>query len=687
MFKKLIALSILLFAVLACEKEETPETNRANTSVSEEQIIGTWYFKSGNKDGQGIRQLYQEHAQCGYNHIGFYENGDYLDVVFTDRYCSTQTILGKWELNNGVINVVLQNGQKVDYTVLGYVNSILMLNTTLDLKNDGNLTDFDAYMSPYDGLSKNLVTSTFVRDDEEKSLIKFDWEASKDAKVFNRYEIYRSAEGICDKEGATLIKAITDRSITTFTDLNPPATTEKLCYFLKLFYGDVLVGESSIQTVDPTKIEILNSIVLKTPTLKNGNISLEWEECKIPYFSHYEVVYGTTSYFQTYKHDEYNHNSILDIDALSYLELDPPYYPNPYCTIDVYNKFGNKIRSNSEQVQFERKGLFGPMSLTHLEIDDESPVVYWFSSDVINGEYNKSPSTISRVNYKEEIVESKTTEGFYVYSNYPFRMPFDFSGGRSMILNNSSELTFVDPVTLEKNFAFGSLYTRNELGLSRAADFNYTDNGFIVIIDSEEVFVFRKEGDVLRFKDKMVHFGEHYGNPYFKIEVLKNNQILIGQINENECVSFVVDDKGKLQDKKRVPFGLNNYGKAFEFDSFYSESGNKIIHYGGQEVFSTESFSQIARLPSDLYAIGMNKSGNTIFATKHGSDIFDTHGSYREFKRELVLFDANTEQTQTIKTKGYPIRVFENHLGEVYSISILKRNDYYNLEVFFEKIK
>lgn len=187
---------------------------------------------------------------------------------------------------------------------------------------------------------------------------------------------------------------------------------------------------------------------------------------------------------------------------------------------------------------------------------------------------------------------------------------------------------------------------------------------------------------------EQIHYETHHSYPLFRVIQVNDNKIIIGHKEEKESILYSVDDNGLLKDKKVIPLPFNSsYIAKYKNVSFYSASRNSLINYGDKTLYSTLSFRPEIQMPEDLFALGLAKDAKYIFASTINPDWIGSDLKTKLLKREILIFDTGTAQVQSIKTKGYPIRVFENNHGELFSISIPDNQSIFDFDVFVEKIE
>lgn len=681
----LIVLISIVF--LGCGEDEEDEfTSSVETNVTIEDVSGTWFVFAGEFMDNFV-EVTPNFPDCGNDHIIFGQNGEYKEVLYNKFDCIPRVTTASWKIENGII-IVSTSNETVEFPVIEASSNELVINFRYDFDNDGTQDVFKAYLRPYDVLENYHISKSFQRNSQEESLLQFNWEQETNTSSFSSYEIYRSQEGSCSKENAVRIAEINTITETSFIDHNPPPTQGSLCYFLRVYSNGALVGESKLLSENPRNLVIPTMVELKKPVVEGESIFLEWDEYDMPYFSHYQIVYANSDASNLLFHEEDAIAEISSVEQKSYLAIDPPYLENPFLAVYAYNIFGTKVVSNYEQVTFRRSDLVGPIYLEHIEIDDDEPIVYFYGPSKIPAwaEYNQS--AVLRYNYESGAIESYTNEETGFSYRNPFKKPISFTEGRELVVNATTNLHFHDPAALVEKFSFDTFYLSEGFNLFRIIDFAYTKDGFLVLMDSDNVFVFQRDGETLTLLDKQIHYTTHHGDENYRMLEINENQVLVGHKAEQESILFEIDGEGQLQNKTIVSLPLDSeYIPNYKNVSFYSDSANVLINYGQKSLYSTLSFEPEIELPQDLFALGLSNDGSFIFSSYNDPDWYGSDIQTEFLKREVVLFDTETGAETSIGIKGYPIRIFENSTGEVFSISIPENQVITQFDVFVEKIE
>lgn len=692
MKKLFIYLSVIL-AILSCSKDdgtsegETNDTfysdNNKDTSIQD--LVGTWAIYTAEYDGQKIN-VPDNFPSCGKDYFSFESNGNYTEYIYQSDNCSPVITQYNWELSEGIISLSDVSNLNDEIAVVNTSANEIILKYRFDVDEDGRLDILMVTAKRYDPKVDNPVAKSFRRDVEEDSLLQFNWDSYKGLGEFDRYEIYRSSGNDCSKAEANLIATIDDSSIREFIDMAPPATQENICYFLKVFSNNGLIGESNLLTEDPTRIKIAEAIYLDEPLVGENNVELSWDSSSIPYFSHYEIAYANSDGSNLLFHEEASITDLYNIDTSSYNDLDPPYLENPYFVVYVHNIFGTKIPSNYQGTTFRRTDLLGPINLYSILYEPEEPIVYFYGNSKIPDGAVYNQSAIIRYNYQSGNIESYTDFELSVSLESPINF-IESPEGKEIIIGPKH---FIDPITMSEIFSYGSFYLFEGFEVFPPAEFLYTKNGYWAMVDQDNLFIFSREGQQLNLIDKQVHYSQHHGDNYYRMLNINTNQILIGHKQEDESILFTLNENGEIQDKVTVPIAMSSellpiYGN--KNISFYSESHDYIINYADKKLYSTQTFDFMDEISENFFALGVSLDGQYVFGTSNDPKWFGSDIQTEFFTREALIYNVVSKQTTSIDLKGYPIRIFENNLGEIISVSVPENQIPIEFDIFVEKLE
>ncbi len=533
----LVSLIMVLFGC-SNNDDDTDPTNTDNfysgalTSAAESNLTGIWAIFNAEFEGI-IVDIPIEYQDCGRDFFIYSENGIYREYLYQNNGCDYSINEFDWELNEGVVTISNSFGQSDELVITNLNANELTFKSKFDIDEDGELDVFKIYARKYQPVEIDLVSPTFYRNENEgyENLLSFTWEPYQGFNEFDRIEIYRSYGNNCSKDNAILIETITDISITDFTDLNPPAE-EVLCYYIKVFTNEGLLGESYLFQ---QYTEFINAtpVIMNQPVVVNDQIQLSWEISTMPYFSHYEIIFANHTGGSGSGYQEYNVAIIDDINTTSFVIENPPYLENPVYNIMVHDIFGNKTNFYYQnvttfwEVDYKRDELTNFQSIHSMAIDPDEPVVYFFGNE--SGQnYNTS---IQRFNYESNQTEAISNLEPTASTNVPIKL-ISSTNGEELVVAAGFDLFIYNASTMEYK------YQIDPEGISSFDDFLYTNSGYWVLIDDDEIFTYNRDNANFFLVDSKPHFSENQGAYNYQVFELNDDKILVGHKNETNSMVF-----------------------------------------------------------------------------------------------------------------------------------------------------
>ncbi|MBO3116372.1 lipocalin family protein [Winogradskyella sp. DF17] len=666
---------LLLVFVFSCDKDDDNSNgtlafyNGALTSVTQNDLLGTWAIFNIEYEND-IFDVPINYSDCGRDFLVFSENAVYTEYLFLGSDCSYEVNTLSWELNNGVITLSNQFQQSEDLVVTSFSNDQFSFKGRLDIDDDGVLDIVTFYLQRYIPIEIDTVTPTFIRNQDEafENLISFTWQPYNGFNQFDRYEIYRSFGDNCSIANAQLIYTSSNIEVTEFTDLNPD-TEQYLCYYLRVYTDQGLLGESFVQSVwtDNIYVEAVN---LQQPQVVGTSIEFNWAQSTDPYFSHYELVYSNYDANITGSGKQvYTAVSIDDPENTSFTEENPPYLENPYYILYVHNIFGNKSPTGVAnvttywQVPFMRDEIIGFQDIDFIAVDYEEPVVYFYGRESGSG-FSKN---IHRYNYLTKQTEAVANLEPQSSTAVPMKL-IDSGFGKELIFEQANELFVYNAVTLEYKY---TLNPSAGAGFISINDFTFSDNGYWILVDNDDVYTFTRDNMNFDLIDVQPHFPNHQGNYYYQVFSLNNDKLLVGHNNENNSYVYNLETDGSLVFEAIVPIPILD---GWNHKTEYSASGDFIINYLENRLYSTQTFSLLESFGEPFFSSGLSIDGNRIFGTNNDPDWQVTTES--NHIKEAIVYNRTTQQVSTSITIGYPHVIFENYNGDIISISSgLKKED------------
>ena len=687
-------LIILVIGLFGCSNndDDSDPTNPNNfyngalTSATESNLLGIWAIFSAEYDGILV-DIPVDYQECGRDFFIYSENNIYREYFYQSSGCDYVTSELNWDLEGGVLTLTNSLGQSDELVIISLSSNELKFKAKYDIDGDGALDVFVINARRYVPQEVDIVSPTFWsnNDGQFENLLSFTWDAYQGFYEFDKYEIYRSVGENCSKDNAVLIETITDLAITEYTDLTPPGE-DVLCYFLKVYTSQGLLGESILlsvwtDTIYPTPVSMME------PVINNNTIELNWQASEMPYFSHYEIAFanhtgGTGSGFQ-----EYTLAEITDRNVTSYTDENPPYLENPVYVIYVHNIFGNRTSFvNSDyttywELDFKREELVDFQNIETYAIDPDEPVVYLYGRESGDGNnYN-----IHRFNYEMNQTEAISNLSPGSSFSVPIKVITSTNNGKELLVAQGSDLFVYNASTLEYKYTLNTNFT-----VTGVDDFVYNqDLDYWILIDNDDVYTFTRDNANFTLVDSQPHFTEHQGTYNYQVFELNNNRLLVGHKNEPNSLVFDLMGNGTLTVAQNVDIPITDEGYYLN-KTLYNSAQEFIINFDENRLYSTTSFSFLESFEEPYFPSGISNDGIFIYGSNNDPDWQISPESLHA--KEAIFYDRNTSMISNYTTIGYPHVIFENYLGEIYSISSgLKKeglDDNINNkgDVFLEKI-
>ena len=654
-----------------------------NKSASANDLLGTWAIFNLEFNGK-FSSVPVNYQDCGRDYLVFLENGIYKEYVYQNNDCTYISNTLNWSLENGIIILSNQLNQTEELAITKLTNNELVFKTRFDVDSDGTLDILNAFLKPYTPIEIDLISDTFARNQslEYRNIISYTWGAYTGNQEFVAYEIYRNSGTNCSKNNAVLVETITDVHSTVFADLMP-LNEERLCYFLRIKIKDKVLGESDLQTLDTYTLEA-TPVNLNKPEIVNNTIHLNWDKSEMPYFSHYEISYSNYPPNITgYGEQNFPVIKITDKNVTSFIDENPPYFENPFYKINMYDIFGNKTYDSYDditvawKIEYKKDEIININSIYSYVIDPNKPIVYFFGYKTDESNSLK----IYKFNYEVNTVETISDILPNAYSSLPINI-FNATYGEEIFLEFSGKLQVYNANTLKHK------YNLTPTNSSTIHDFLYTSSGFWVFTDSNNIYVYQRTDGDLTLIDKKPHFSDFQSSYNYTIFEIKNNQLLVGHKNEANSILYNLNSNGILSEVKTVPVSISENGKR---NARYNAADSFIINFDEKQLFSTNTFSNLASFEQPNFATGVSINGKNIFGSNNNPS-WSVNDDGQQ-KKEAIIYNRSTQQIQTFTTKGYPHIIFENYKGEVISISSgmkresLKNNSTDASDLFIEIIK
>lgn len=640
-------ISLLLISGCSNDDDLTKRANNAFlsaalTSATNQQLEGRWALFQIEFESK-ITDVPESFPECGKDFFDFQAGGGYREYTFDDNFeCTPQINMLSWTLSNGIITA--SNGTAIDRWVITELTANrLVFKFQFDVDLDGKLELFKAICNRYEPpVEIDIYSGTFYWNKiENNDKIVLKWDAYRGYNQFEKYEIYR-LDASCNVANAELISTITDINQSSFIDVTPP-TDKEICYLFKIYTNKGLLGESSPVNVKTSDIEV-SSVNLSQPSLNNSIVNLNWERYEGYYFSHYEIEVRNYSSGSGGGYQEEQLVVINNIETLNY-SVELPYFANPVFVIHVYNIFGKRSQTvipgqNQRSTNFVRKGILPIDSIQFTAFSPNESVLYY-----------SNYSRLYKYNYTSNSVEGSTELNS---SSIVFVKVFESSFGTEVIVNTGSEIKVYDT---DLNFKYNlttSIFSSDHLAV--------TNNGFWLITDRKNLYSFSRTNNKLALISTNNLYKQSFSSSTINVIDLGQNRILAGNYTKSQGLVVDIDANGVLSNA--VPVNMNATSQ-WKNNSLYSENRHYLLNIEDNTLYSTKSYDLVTTLSQDFFLSGVSNDGSLILGTKNNP--IPSNSTFHEKKVRTLNYPSLKEQTYN--AKGYPHVVYQNHLGQLVSIS------------------
>jgi Lipocalin-like domain len=682
---------LLMLLVLSCSKDDVDHSDPnsfysgAATNASSTDLLGYWAITEAEYEGTRI-PIPINYTDCGRDFFVYRESGFYEEYVYTSSACETISSQLQWELDKGVLTMRTLSGSTDDLVIIKLTATEFQFKARVDIDEDGELDVVVLIAKRYTPDEKDFYTQSFRYYDSDYNyeLIGYTWQPYDGFHTFEKYEIYRGQGENCSKANAELVATITDVNETEYFDLEPPVS-ERLCYFLRIYTDQGVLGDSYLETFDPSYLRIA-PVNLNEPTVTGNTISLSWGASDSPYFSHYEILVRNHEGGTGYGFQEKTVAIVSDRETTSWMDENPPYFENPYYHIRVHTLFGYKTDYSTDattywQVPFKRPEILSLKEIKSYAIDPSEPVIYFWGQESGEG---MTPLNMYRFNYDTHRIEAIANIDPQYDTDVPIKVIVS-QNGKELIIKQGIELHFYDASTMQFKYAIDP-ETVFSIG-----DFNYDPLRDIwVISDSDDIFTLQRDNSTMSFIDTAPHFVEHQGSGRYKFIILNNGQIILGHRNETTSFVFDLDANGNFTRNQSVNIQFRQANIYEQEELMYNAAVGILVDSEPNRMYSSTTFQNLGSFEKPNFPTGLSADGSKIFGTDNDYEWNIDYDS--PHKKEALIFDRNSSMITTVETVGYPHILFENFRGELMSISSgLKRATLYRdladtADIFIEKV-
>ena len=639
---------IFLLIISGCSSDDDTLSNDsflsdALTSATNLQLEGRWAIFQIEFESE-ITDVPASFPECGRGFFDFKSEGQYREYIFDDNFeCTPQINLLSWSLSNGIITASNGN-ESYQLVVTELTSNRLVYKFRFDADSDGEPEIYKAICNHYEPpLEMDVYSGTFywdnTKDNNDKILLK--WDAYRGYNQFEKYEIYR-LDVNCNVANAELILTITDINQSSFIDETPPPY-EEICYLFKIYTKEGLLGESIPVNVDTSYIEV-PPVNLSEPNLNNSIVDLNWEQYQGYYFSHYEIEVRNYSSGSGGGYQEEQLAVINDLETLNY-SVELPYFANPVFVIHVYNIFGRPSQTviegqNQQITNFVREGILPIGFIKFTAFSPNESVLYY-----------SNYSDLYRYNYVNNSVEGSTELNS---SSVVFVKVFESSFGTEVIVNRGNEIKVYDTNLNFKYNLTTSVFSPEHLAVN--------EDGYWLITDRENLYSFSRTNNNLALISTNNLYNQTFSLSRINVMDLGQNRILAGNYTQSLGLIVDIDANGVLSNA--VPVNINATSR-WKNNSLYSEDQQHLLNIEDNTLYSTNTYDLVTTLNQDFFLSGISNDGSLILGTNNNPA--SSSDNFHEKKVRTLSYPSLTEQIYD--AKGYPHVVYENHLGQLVSIS------------------
>ena len=345
------------------------------------------------------------------------------------------------------------------------------------------------------------------------------------------------------------------------------------------------------------------------------------------------------------------------------------YFSNPVFVVYVYNIFGDRndyaIESENQQsTNFERTEILPINQINYLASSPNETVMYF--SDY---------SDLFRYNYKTNKVENSIV---LISSSIIFIKVIKSSFGTEVMVNKGGEIMVYD----------GNLNFKYDLNLK--VDIFFTpgqliinEDGYWLATDREKLYSFTRTENQLDLINSNDLYNKGFNSSDINIIDLGQNKVLVGNKTESQGLVVGINSNGELSmNSTEVNFNIIS-----EWDNnLYSKEKNYILNSESNTVYNTNTNNLINTLNQDYFLKSISNDGSFILGTNNNPNSSSDYQHEKSFRK----FNYPSFTEEKFETKGYPHFIFQNHLGEIISISkgLIGRLNYsaYKKDIFIEVI-
>ena len=650
--------------------------NQGLENLQASALHGIWSINSVEFEGEVVN-IPPDYPDCGRSFFIYQEDGTYVEYVYRSNSCQPEILEYSWSLDKGVVTISTF-GQQETIVITKSSDSKFSFKGRIDIDEDGELDEVVFNCHRYIPTERDIYSRFFRIDFDQNSTqnIHLKWEPYTGFNKFVRYEIYRADN--FDHNNSELIATYTDPEITELIEENPPVT-DRLCYKLRIYTDKGLVGESNADCIFTNELAVL-PVQIAEPIINTEEISLNWEASENPYFDHYLITTSnfTPGYSGT-RFQEQEVAKIYDITSTSFTDNNPPYFKDPWYNIHVVNIYGKRSQnyryesSGSFKTTYSRPEILPFQQLYAVAADPDERAVYLY------GIFDRYTTAV--------LIKYDYVANQVVGAPVPLSITTGFRGVKLVSSGHGKEVYFIDSseVLVYDAETMAYKYALDPPGMF-IDDVVYTKDEILMVIDDDEIFTFTRNNSALTPVDSQTIYGNFTTSIPHSLLELQDNKVLIGNRESSQSVVFEWDNTGNLINK--TLHGVRVFPDIYQ-KPIFNDVKREILVPGDKVLISSENLSNNDYFSSPKFPTGLSLDGNTVFGSNNDPEWPpQTESSHL---KQAVFYHRDLGTSDQIDTKGYPLLLFENGFGEVFSISSglkMERISTYTSDhsFFFEKI-
>lgn len=607
-------------------------------------------------------EIPKSYDNCDRDFFTFLNDGAYKDYIILDSGCIPNVQDLQWSFNKGVIT--LENSFK-DYSemVLVYLTADqLIFRAKFDIDDDGEEDILQFLAKPHIPDETYFYNNNLIEDETVSNKIRLMWSEYEGIHNFDRYEIYLSGE-YCDLSKASLVGTIRDKGTTYFEDVDPPVE-EQFCYFLKVYTDKGLLFTSYPLSKGSYSFDV-PSVGLEEPIVLNDKISLQWERYEGLYFSHYEIFVKNFLDEYGWMSQEESLIKITDINTTNFIDEAPPLVKDPVYEIRVYNKFGEQSYYNPQVARSSRAANYLPKRVLELH----SVLVCVPSPDetvvFLNGNRdNNQGSFLIRYNYATGEIEAVSNTKIHSYQlNRDVLKIVDSPIGRELMYLINNNISVFDAKTLQYKYDLKLDWLRSY------DDFIHLDNDRFLLLDYKNVYTVSRDFSNLTLIDSQEHFLENTGQYTYRVLPIDDDRIIIGNRDQAQSVIFNVNSAGNLLDKRTVDIPITAIRHG---ETLINSANGALVNFQENRVYNLAS-TAFRSFEQPYFPLALSRDGTKVMGTNNDPKWNIQPESLHS--KQVRILDLNNSNISVIDTEGYPHYLFENHLGQIISLSTYFKRD------------